>query len=60
MPSPVGSMIINNANLLTLFVVMENVMMHKLEEWLMEHFIEFIVILSLACIALVGYGWVMS
>ncbi len=34
--------------------------MHKLEEWLMEHFIEIIVVMSLACIGLVVYGLVMS
>lgn len=34
--------------------------MHKLEEWLMEHFIEFIVFISLACIGLVVFGLFMS
>ncbi|ODN65360.1 hypothetical protein A9E74_02834 [Methylophaga muralis] len=34
--------------------------MHKLEEWLMEHFIEFIIVMSLACIGLVAYGLLMS
>ncbi len=35
-------------------------MMDKLEEFFSEHFAEFICVLSLAFIVLVGYGLVMS
>lgn len=34
--------------------------MHKLEEWLMEHFIEFVIAMSVACIGLVAFGLFMS
>jgi len=34
--------------------------MHKLEEWLMDHFIDFIIVISLACIGLVAFGLFMS
>lgn len=34
--------------------------MHKLEEWIMLHFLDLILVLSLACIGLVVFGLVMS
>lgn len=34
--------------------------MHKLEEWLMDHFIEFIFAMSVAWVGLVVVGLVMS
>ncbi len=34
--------------------------MHKLEEWLMDHFIEFIFVMSAAWIILVVVGLIMS
>ena len=34
--------------------------MHKLEEWIMQHFVDLIVALSLACIGLVVVGLLLS
>jgi len=42
------------------FDLKRRIIMHKFEEWVMLHFVDLIVALSLACIGLVVIGLVLS